>query len=570
MKKTRVYFFSVCLLILFVFILYKLADIQLISTENYGEEQVNLLDNSVNQRTTEIKLSSGRGVFLDNLGVPLNNVIQKDIVVFPFVSTIELPEKVRDKLSHADLDWKEKLANVDEAIYLSKLLDTSIQEGLYTTVKEEAIPGLVAVERTVQGDPELASHLLGIVRSNPQEFQARYDDEKNQPLGISGLEQTFDSFLQSKNEEKLMYHVDAKGSPLFGLSLRYLGQQDHFYPLKIQTTIDATMQQIAEEVIDEHQLEKGGLVLLDVKTRDVLAMVSRPKIDSNQPYINNTVENQMLVRHFPGSVFKTVVAAAAIEQQHNSIDKSYDCNLDLYGEGTANRELGVLNFAESFAQSCNYTFAKIGNQLVATDPTILETYADKLGLIGTTGWVGDLFHFSEFKQFPEEEQGIIWGNDEDRYVPRAIAQTSIGQKEVKVTPLALANMAATIAQDGKYKEVRAVAKILYKDGTTMANFPSHQRPNQGINVDTAKQLQQLLAGVVDNGTGSSFSELPVAGKSGTAETGISGNTNHWFVGYFPRENPQYAMAVVDLKQTSRQALNYKIFHDVVTKLLDNR
>ncbi|WP_153736675.1 penicillin-binding transpeptidase domain-containing protein [Aquibacillus halophilus] len=571
MKKSRIFTCALILFLFFGFLIYKLADIQLLSAENYGKESVNLLKRSVEQRSSEISLSSGRGIFVDNEKKPFNNVLKNDIVLFPFIQLLDLPDSIQLEINSLDTHWQSKLEQEKEPIYLSELVGHEISNKLYEMVKEKSIPGIIAVERTISSDPLVASHAIGIVRENEEEYYARYeksvDQSKSMPIGISGLEKAFDSFLVSTNDETLKYHVDAMGNPLLGLNLRYQGKGDYFYPVKVQTTIDSTIQQMTEQVIDNYQMTMGGLVLLDIETRKVLAMTSRPKIDEFDPFKDDTLENQMLTSHFPGSVFKTVVAAAAIEKSPLSIGKQYDCNNNLYGDGTGDRTLGILSFEESFSLSCNYTFGEIGKELLNNDKEMLEKYSEKLGLIGPVGWSGDVYHFENFSQFPEEEQGRIWGNEQDPYVDRAIVQTAIGQKEVKVTPLAMANMMVTIATNGVNGQVRIADKILYNNDSTMLKFePKLLNQETMIKKETALYLKKLLVDVVENGTGQQLKGLEVAGKSGTAETGRDGKSHYWFAGFFPKDKPKYALVVVDLNQTNGNSKHYQIYREVVVNL----
>jgi penicillin-binding protein 4B len=241
------------------------------------------------------------------------------------------------------------------------------------------------------------------------------------------------------------------------------------------------------------------------------------------------------------------------------VDKEmvYNCELDIRGNllEDEKKRMGTLDLETSFAQSCNYTFGEIGKQLMAKDRDVLDRYAEILGLTGTVGWHGDMFGFEDFTQIPSEKENIIWTDDKEKSVPLAVVQTSIGQKDVKVTPLAIANMMATIARGGKSKEVKLVSDILYKNGTSLYTFPEHDRKVDKLSPYTIMQLQHLLREVVaaDTGTGWRMRDLPyeVAGKSGTAQTGklTEGDRellNRWFAGYFPIQSPKYAMVMVEL------------------------
>lgn len=251
----------------------------------------------------------------------------------------------------------------------------------------------------------------------------------------------------------------------------------------------------------------------------------------------------------------------------------YDCRKNLYGEPEGKQE--VLNLTDSFSESCNYTFATLAERLIQTDDQIIEKTAAKLGLIDRAGWEGDVYHKQHFKQFDREETGSVWGDKRDKHVKKAIAQTAIGQKNVKTTPLQIANMMATIARGGERKEVKIAEKVLYQNGTTMLSFQNKRPEGGSIDRYTAQKLQKFLRQVVtsDKGTGRRFQDLPydVAGKSGTAQTGSQdkkGNPlyHKWFAGYFPVEKPKYALVVVHLDETSGRAKTNDAFYDIVKKV----
>ncbi len=162
------------------------------------------------------------------------------------------------------------------------------------------------------------------------------------------------------------------------------------------------------------------------------------------------------------------------------------------------------------------------------------------------------------------------GVKEIRIVKKAVAQTAIGQKDVRMSPLAIANMMATIARGGEKMEVKAVEKIMYKNGTDFYTFEDHTLGGKQLSYETVKTLQKLLRSVVttEKGTGSAFKSLPlsVAGKSGTAQTGKGKKENRWFAGYFPYENPRYALVVVDIETNSDVNKVTPIFKSIVESI----
>ncbi|WP_449537068.1 peptidoglycan D,D-transpeptidase FtsI family protein [Ferdinandcohnia sp. Marseille-Q9671] len=567
---------SILLVILLVLtgLIGRLIQLQLVSTESFSDRDVNLIEASVSQRTQELVIDQGRGRFIDRHKEALTHEYYPTLVLFPFLKNIEWPiEDVAGIVNISTNQLQRELKDAKKPVIVGGDTPIELTETQMNKINNLQIPGVFAVHRQYELDSQIAEHLIGLIRENEELFQKRYPEKtylsKNTKLGITGLQSTFDEFLLPEGEAKLLYHVAGDGGPLFGIDVKYTAPANPYYPVAIQTTLDKELQLLAEEVLEKHKVNKGGIVLLDVETNDLLAMVSKPDINHTNPFGDGTAENQMIMPQFPGSVFKTVVTAAAIEKEQISNDRMFNCDLDLYGEGPAEYQHGMLNFHNSFAKSCNYTFATIAQELLQTDKDIIEKYAEMLGLLGPIGWNGDVFRFREFKQLPNEYNGRIWADERDKSAKKAIAQTAIGQKDVRVTPLAIANMMATIARGGEKKEVRTVSDVLYKNGTTLFSFSEQKMEGQQIASYTASRLQELLRGVVTSGTGQRFASLPyeVAGKSGTAETGKKqGDTilvNKWFAGYFPFKNPKYALVVVDLEQPSSRYVSNDVFYDMV-------
>jgi penicillin-binding protein 4B len=561
----------------------RLVQIQLISTESFSEKKVNLIEASVAQRTQEMVLDDGRGTFVDRNGQPLTHEYIPTLVLFPFLKKMDWPiEKLAAIINVSANVIQQALQEQNKPfIFMMNNEPLQLTETQMKKINQLHIPGVFAVKKQYPLEKKYAEHLIGLIRENPELLRVRYPDKTHlsprTKIGISGLQGAFDEFLIPDGETRLLYHVDGDGGPLFGLQVKYTEPANPFYPVSVQTTIDRDLQEIAQEVVREHGLKKGGLVLLDVETSDILAMVSVPEINSHDPYADNDAGNHMILPQIPGSIFKTVIAAAAIEQGLVSPYRTFDCSKKIDGTPDENHDYGMLNFTDSFALSCNNTFGTLGKELIERDKEIIEKYAQKLGLYPLVGWQGDVYHFESFKQLPGEKMGTIWHDDKDKYVPLAVAQTAIGQKDVRVSPLAVANMIATIARNGEAKQVQAVNKILYKNGTTFFSFPEQKFSNDAISYDTALTLQKLLRSVVtdEKGTGRRFQTLPyeVAGKSGTAETGKKTPhdeelINKWFAGFFPADSPKYSLVVVELEQTSNKAVTNDVFYDFVKRIYE--
>lgn len=568
-------------LIGFMFLLGRLMQIQLFETETFSKHNVNLLEESVKQRTQELVIDNGRGNFLDRNGRMLTHKTMSVLVLFPFLKKMDWKvERVSDItgipvnfLKNAVEGAKKPFAYGDpEPVEL-----TSAQMERINALK---IPGVFAIEKKFERKEVPAEQLIGLTGENAKELQKRYPNKELSEktlIGVSGLEESFDEFLLPEGKSKLVYHVDGGGAPLFGINVKYVDPANPYYPVNVRTTIDKSLQQKAEALVDKYQIKKGGLVLLDIQENSVLAMVSRPTINEKDPYNGAGITNIMLKQQIMGSVFKTVVAAASIDQNLDDPTRLFDCSRKINGKPELKYNYGMLNFTDSFARSCNRTFGELARELQKMNPNLLEDYAAKLSLTGFVGWQGDIYHTSDFKQIPDEDTGRVFVSDEARKDSNFAAMSGIGQHEVRATPLAVANMMATIARGGQKEMVRAVSKIEYKNGTTMVDFNQKDIKGGTISPYTAMKLQKLLREVVvnPNGTGRWFKDLPyeVAGKSGTAETGKYKDGkqlhNKWFAGYFPYQNPKYALVAVNLDVLDSEGGVNLLFADMVKMLYEN-
>jgi penicillin-binding protein 4B len=577
LSRKRTITAGVSILILILCLIYRLADIQLISTKSFSKNNVNLIQESVNQRTHRFTINDGRGYFLDRHGELLSTDVKPQIVVFPNLFTKDWPMNTLSEI------LKLPSENIEEMIESLKkpsalLLPNELTLQQMNQINELEIPGLYAQLVTRRKPLPFANHILGAVGEDPELIKQKYKDKLDKgtvstatKTGKNGMQYTFDPFLISEGETQFIYHVDRQGNPLFGLDVKYRTQTNPLYPLHVKTTIDKKMQEAVERFLNAHRLEAGGAVLLDIESNELRAMASRPVFNSKTIYEH---ENKMTTHQIPGSIFKIVTAAAAIEENKIQNDKRYDCNLNIYGTQDE-RKLGMLNFEESFSQSCNKTFGELANEMALGNNGILEEYAAKLGLLELNGWRGQVYHFEDFSHFYQEEQGQIRTANkkiQDYRSPLAISQTAIGQLDVKITPLAAANMMATIARGGKWSEVKAAKSVNFANGTELVGFKDHNGKKESLSPYTIMRLQSLLVNVVkdEKGTGHALHSLPfqVAGKTGTAQKGEEIKLyNKWFAGYFPADNPKFALVVVDMKH-DKVNRTISVFADIAKTVME--
>lgn len=574
--KRRITIVLICFICVMFLLLCRLIQIQIIDTESFTDRKINLIEKSVTQRTQSITIDDGRGRFIYQNGKEIDEEKYPVLIIFPF---LQIKNGMLEKIAHiiglSRQEIENQMKDKKNAFVLQRGTGPfRLTQEHMEKVNQLNVLGVVAAEVRLKQTGAM-NHLIGDVGENEQEFQKRYGEvkkiSKQMPIGISGLQQSFDEFLLTDGEAKVLYQVDRQGEPIFGKQAKYTSPGNPFYPVTIQTTLHKELQQKAEEAIEESEIKKGGLVLLDVKKNEILAMVSKPSVQMKDKNLyKTTLENQMLTPHFPGSVFKTVVAAAVIDQNVNVFNRTFNCDKDLYGENRPQVMMGTISFKESFARSCNRTFSELGNELMQKDREVLETYVAALGGAEKVGWKGSVFHTAHFEQMPEEKGANIWRSEVNKNSNKAIAQTAIGQKDVRISPLAIANMMATIARNGEKMEVKAVEKIVYKNGTDFFTFENHTLNGKQLSYETVKTLQELLRSVVTagKGTGAAFRSLPlsVAGKSGTAQTGKGTKVNRWFAGYFPYEHPRYALVVVDIETDSNVNKVTPVFKDIVEEI----
>lgn len=355
------------------------------------------------------------------------------------------------------------------------------------------------------------------------------------------------------------------------------------------TTLRPPVQEAASEALGGR---RGAVVALAPGSGEILAMVSHPsydperlashdgeevrayweelEADPERPALNRATSEW----YPPGSVFKLVTAAAALENGYDpgsTFDDPVRRELPLTTASIGNFGGGVCADGESITLeravevSCNTTFAQLGLELGADT---LVDQAERFGL--NQDW--------DF-QLPLQTSRF----DREALDEPATAQSAIGQRDVRVTPLQMAMITGTIANDGVVVRPRVVRRVEDYAGRIIQQFRSDPlvfpgaEDAQAIGIETAGALQDMMVGVVEDGTGTraAIDGVTVAGKTGTAQTG-DGPPTVWFVGYAPTDEPQVAVAVVvedggDVgDDATGGAVAAPIARDVITAALTGR
>lgn len=316
----------------------------------------------------------------------------------------------------------------------------------------------------------------------------------------------------------------------------------------VQLTIDSRIQRAAEQALAGRV---GAIVALDPRSGAVLAWASAPTFDNTniQAAIEaanasggadtSMYDRATLALYTPGSTFKVLTLASALENGLATLDTTYDSpgRMEIGGADVVSigeRAHGKISLAKAFALSSNTVFGQVADglgaeKLVATARAF--GYGQQLGLDFTTA--------ASVMPNPEEmtEWELAWAG----------AGQPVGQGHTpgpQATVMQNALMAATIANNGIAMNPYVVSQILAPDGTVLKTTRGHSL-GQAVGSGTAEQVKQAMLDVVQNGTGSAaaIAGVKVAGKTGTAETN-NANANSTFVGFAPYDTPTVAIAVV--------------------------
>ncbi|HZG83935.1 penicillin-binding transpeptidase domain-containing protein [Paenibacillus sp.] len=523
---------------------------------------------SVRQRAQGVTLDAGRGHIVDRRGVPFTGAVVEGLLLFPGGAD-RTPATEREQLAAAlgvpAARLLDEWRRVRAPSWWTPDGPAANRPAPLTAAQREAIRRLrlvgAGVASSVQRYPgrRLAAHAVGFVAEQPDRLAATYGDRLQAgrlslatPIGAAGLELAFDRLLQAQEATRIVAYADGAGHPLDGLGVRTTGERSPYYPLRLVTTLDAEAQQAAEEAADAAGLREGAVVVLDAATADIVAMVSRPAFpDALGPRAGDAWANRAIRAFPPGSVMKSFVAAVALEEGAAHPGETFDCDgtygkygLTCWKKGGHGR----LTLEEALAESCNVAFAEIGERL---DGATLERYAEALGLVGPVGWQGaSSVDGAPLRQLPEEQPGRLFAG-----APRAadggvLAQTAIGQRDARWTPLSAANWMVTLLHGGAAASPRAASELQFADGTAADRYALKRLadPSAPLSGATVRALRGMLEGVVADGTGAALrkSAWPLAGKSGTAEAAAEGRAvvHQWFVGYGPANAPRYAVAVL--------------------------
>ena len=474
-----------------------------------------------------------RGEIFDRRGHLLAYSVDAD-TVYAVPHEVENPARTAAALCGAldDCSSKDRAALVerlsgDRAFIYVKRRATPTEARKVAELKLDGV-GFMKESRRFYPNKELGAHALGYVGLDN--------------IGLEGLEAAYDKVVRG-HEGKLIVQNDARRH-VFGRLERAPTSGG-----SLELTIDEGLQYIAERElragVEEKRADGGTVVILDPQTAEILAMASYPTFNPNalgnaqEPGRRNRAVQDI---YEPGSTFKVVTIAAALEERVMSVDTMIDTSPGVYRmsgrviDEFEGHNYGVLSLTDVIVKSSNVGAVKIG---LRVGKERLGLYANRFGFGRATS-----------PDFPGESPGILWSPD--KLNESGLASMAMGY-QVGVTPLQMAAAMNAVANGGTWIQPRIVRAVT-RDGVRTRVEPKAVR--RVISPETVAQMIPILEAVAERGT-AKLARIPgytVAGKTGTADKLVNGRyvgsmQNVSFLGFAPSRNP--ALTVIVMIDTPR-------------------
>ncbi len=524
-------------------------------------------------RAYVLDIPAPRGQIVDRNGAPLaQNKLSYNLAV-SFPTPLDFSDKqaldyTKEKIAAAEKLLNRKLNASNELILrhyhnrgvLPLEIATNLSEEQHDQLKKKLPDGMLlrAIYIRVYPNGRLAGHIIGFTGRtgrNPDGVIDNHEVLWPDTEGREGLEQTFNTMLGGqRGEYKMTFDKDGRKT-----SERVLTPPVPGYT--VVTTLDLKLQELAEKAL-EAKAKRGAIVIIDPNTGDILAMASWPTFNPNAFIPNISTEKfkelqddpniPLLPRAFrssypPGSVFKVTVGIAALESGAVYPTEEYDCPPAVQIGNTTfhnwkKTERGTLNFVEALTESCDTWFYQVG---IKTGAEPILDWAQKMGFGAKAGIPlrGEVEGRVPNDQYMKQTHGrkILNGD---------IANLSIGQGDLEVTPLQMAQAMAMVANGGRFLQTRLVQQVQTLDNEIVTAYQVRQKRDLNISNSTMEQLHEAMVDVVYAAGGTAhqagLETVEVAGKTGTAQWGPKKKerTAAWFAGFLPAKSPAFAFAAL--------------------------
>ncbi|OQW62940.1 MAG: penicillin-binding protein 2 [Nitrospira sp. ST-bin5] len=526
-------------------------------------------DLSENNRTRQVLLEPARGLIYDRHGVLLAN----NVPSFSLYVTLEdvkdrevLVEQLADLLGLDPALIRKKLGGKGGKLLPRKIKDRmTLRDAMLVESHRLDLPGVMVEVESQRNYPGgvTAAHLLGYVGEiSPEQLEKPEFSGLHQGsiVGQYGVEKSFDRHVRGQAGQKNV-EVDALGHEKRAAVVERPQAGNDLY-----LTIDVRLQKVAEDLLGQ---EYGAIVALDPTNGDILAMASRPGFDPNvlsreltpkqwveivqdegRPLNNRASQGQ----YPPGSTFKVPMAVAALETKTMTPSSTVFCNggyqfgKRIYHDWKASGH-GAVDLHTALVHSCDVYFYTVG-QRMGID--VMAEFGREFGLGQGTG-----------VELPSERAGIMpstaWKQKakNEPWLPGETVSAAIGQGYVTVTPLQMASLIGTVANDGVNYRPRLVQAVMDRVTGNLQELPAVPRGKIKAKPETFRIIKEALADVVTKGTATraKSSLVTIGGKTGTAQvaalrTGPEENIpkkfrdHAWFVAFAPVESPKIAVAVL--------------------------
>lgn len=531
--RKRMLLMTVILGVLFLLVVGRLWQLTVLQADT-------LTQRGVSQWTKEGIVTARRGTVVDRN----NNVLALSATSYMVCAD---PRLVTDE--ELFLDTLDPVLTLSRESALSKLTDKTKGSVI---LKRQVTRDIVDQIRQLKAEADASAGMAAITFDEDSRRWYPYGEMLAQVLGLtnvdslgqSGLETQYESVLAG-TEGSYLRQVDARNRVLAGSESWYIPAQQGN---TLKLTIDATIQQICEkamrECLEVNQAASVTCIVTDVRTGEILAMCMKPDYDPNDPPRDDVATLTELMRitaisdaYEPGSTFKIITAAAALDSGVTTPDDQFYCSAKITVDGDTIRCWGNPHGAETMAQglqnSCNPVFVELALRM-GTDT--FYRYMSAFGLGKRTGI-----------DLPGESSGILIGS---RYVKNVdLARIGFGQS-VAVTPIQMVMAANAAINGGKLMKPYLVSEIQSTDGETLQSF--HPTVvSTPISSETSATMRELLEAVVSEGGGKNaqIAGYRIGGKTGTAQVYKDGKIVRdvhigSFYGFAPANDPVVSILVI--------------------------
>src|SRR5437899_4719856 len=524
-------------------------------------------------RTYILDIPGPRGQITDRTGLPLaQNKISYNLAI-SFPTPLDFTDAKALAFAREKIDKAAKLTGrsikiSDDAIlrhYHNRgILPLEIAQNLnkseYESVKDRAKDFLVVRPIYVRVYPngQVAGQIIGYTGKTGRNLDGIIDNHETlwpETEGRDGLEQTCNEMVTGKHGEyKLTFDKDGRKT-----SEKLVTPPEPGY--NVVTTLDLHLQELAEKALAS-KAKRGAMVIIDPNSGDVLALASWPTFDPNV-FVPSISADQLkalqadpdiplLPRAYrssypPGSTFKVAVGIAALESHAVYPEDQYQCvpaiqigNVTFHNWKKGDR--GALNFVQALTESCDTWFYQVG---IKTGSAAIIDWALKLGFGAKCGI--PLRGEAEGRIPNDEYMKATHGR---RILNGDIANMSIGQGDIQVSPLQMAQAMGIIANGGTFYQTRLVQQVQTFDNQIVTAYQVRAKRTLDLSSGTLDQVRTGMTDVVNGAGGTahqaSLGNVEVAGKTGTAQWGPKHKerTAAWFSGFLPTDQPKYAFAAV--------------------------